>query len=129
MAPKRPPLAGEVGTQENCNSANLRGQKGPPGLANPILLLRPLWKYRSGVAVNAPLHFWSEVVAAQLIPRPALKGLCWGRGDTAVPRALSCPPTAAEGREVTWGGSGLAPAVLFVVGGFQQRHHRCPELC
>lgn len=72
---ERAVLTWELGTQQSCNLANVREGIKPSRLANVILLLHPLWKYHSAIAVNVS-SFLYKVVAAQLIPQPVLKGLC-----------------------------------------------------
>lgn len=70
-------LAAPLARINCCNLAGLRRKTALWGCNPPALLLCPPWKCHSGVAVNAPLHFCSQVAAAQLIPQPAPEGLRW----------------------------------------------------
>lgn len=74
-------LTWELGTQQSCNLANLRARGKPSRFANPILLLRPLWKYHSVVAVNVSLHFCVRLWLHSSFPDLSSKG-CAGRGET-----------------------------------------------
>lgn len=73
---ERAVLTWELGTQQSCNLANERGDKAlqackrHPAAPSPLEI--PFCNCCKCVS-----SFLYKVVAAQLIPQPVLKGLCW----------------------------------------------------
>lgn len=71
---ERAVLTWELGTQQSCNLANVREGIKPSRLANVILLLHPLWKYHSAIAVNVSLHFCTRSWLHSSFPNLSSKG-------------------------------------------------------
>lgn len=91
-------LTRELGTQQSCNLANLRGGEKPSRLANPILLLRPLWKYHSAVAVSVSLPFCMRLWLHSSFPNLSSKGRA-GRGEATLSlEPLHVPPWLLKDR-------------------------------
>lgn len=75
-----------------------RGGKKPSRLANPILLLHPLWKYHSAIAVNMSLHFCTRLWLHSSFPDLSSEGCARGGEAKLSLEPLHFPPSLLKDR-------------------------------